>query len=170
MVRGLTAGLSGIAGALAVAVLLAGCTSLGGAFGETKTALPTVPNIEFYASDQALAEANNHFRERNYGYSAAFYRRAAELTPTDAKAYIGLAASYDRLRRFDLADRVYAQVFKLTGGTVQYYNNLGYSFLLRGDLRSARTNFLKAYERDPENIVVANNLALLGNSTSVVER
>ena len=53
---------------------------------------------------------------------------------------------------------------------MQYYNNLGYSFLLRGDLRSARTNFLKAYERDPENIVVANNLALLGNSTSVVER
>jgi Flp pilus assembly protein TadD len=164
------AGMRGIAIACAAAVLLASCSNMGGAFADRRSELARVPNIEFYSSDQALAQAKQHFRAHNYGYSAALYKRAAELNPKDAEAFIGLAASYDRLRRFDLADRVYAQVLRLTGGTVQYYNNLGYSYLLRGDLTDARANFLRAYERDPHNVVVANNLALMGQSANVVVR
>lgn len=37
----------------------------------------------------------------------------------------------------------------MIGGTAVYYNNIGYSHLLRGDLPGARTYFLKAYEIDP---------------------
>ena len=157
-----------LAALAAMAVVLSGCTM--GAFGDRASGLASVPDIEYYASDQALAEAKNHFREHNYGHSATFYKRAAELTPQDPEAWLGLAASYDRLRRFDLADRAYHRLFSLKGGTLQYYNNLGYSHLLRGDLRGARANFLKAYDLDPDNIVVANNLELLGASHSVVER
>jgi Flp pilus assembly protein TadD len=152
------------------ALLLGGCSSLSGAFGEKKAALADVPNIEFYASDEAVAQAKNHFRERNYGYSAAFYKRAVELLPSDVEALFGLAASYDRLHRFDLADRIYAQLFKLKGGTVQYYNNVGYSYMLRGNLSAARTSFLKAQNLDPDSAVVANNLQLLGSSARLAER
>jgi Flp pilus assembly protein TadD len=159
-----------VVAATAVTLLLSGCTTLQGAFGDRKSGLADVANIEFYASDQALAEAKNHFRQRNYGHSATFYKRAAELEPKDAEAWIGLAASYDRLRRFDLADRAYRRLFALIGGTVQYYNNVGYSNLLRGNLVVARQNFLKAYELEPDNIVVANNLELLGASSTVVQR
>jgi Flp pilus assembly protein TadD len=157
-----------LAALVAVVLFLSGCTV--GAFGDRATGLASVPDIEFYASDQALAEAKNHFKERNYGHSATFFKRAAELAPNDPAAWLGLAASYDRLRRFDLADRAYKRLFSLTGGTLQYYNNLGYSHLLRGDLPGARANFLKAYDMDPDNIVVANNLDLLGASHTVVER
>lgn len=151
-------------------LLLAGCTTMEGAFGDRKSGLADIANIEYYASDQALAEAKNQFRHGNYGHSATLYKRAAELEPKDAEAFLGLAASYDRLRRFDLADRAYRRLFGLSGGTLQYYNNYGYSNLLRGNLVAARQNFLKAYEMDPKNIIVANNLELLGASASVVQR
>ena len=79
---------------------------------------------------------------------------------------MGLSASYDRLGRFDLSDRVYATLYGLSGGTAQYYNNVGYSYLLRGNLTAALTNFKKARALDPENIVVANNIQILSNATA----
>ena len=45
----------------------------------------------------------------NYGLAEENYRKAVELGPRDLDAWLGLAASYDRLKRFDLADRAYAQ-------------------------------------------------------------
>jgi Flp pilus assembly protein TadD len=47
---------------------------------------------------------------------------------------------------FDLADRAYDQAIRLVGRTPMMLNNLGYSQLLRGDLRKARKYFLAAYE------------------------
>jgi Flp pilus assembly protein TadD len=44
-------------------------------------------------------------RASNYGLAEKHFRRAVETHPRDAEG-IGLAASYDRLRRFDLAARV----------------------------------------------------------------
>lgn len=155
---------------IAVAIALAGCSSFGGGFGGRAGDLANIPGIESYAGERALAEAKVQFRQGNYGHSATLYKRAVEASPTDAVAMAGLAASYDRLHRFDLADRVYAQLYKLTGGTAQYYNNVGYSYMLRGDLASARTNFLKAYERDPENVVVSNNLKMLGSSVAMASQ
>ena len=58
----------------------------------------------------------------------------------------------------------------MEGGTLAYYNNIGYSYLLRGDLQRARASFLKAYDLDPENVVVANNLQLLGSSDQAIAR
>ncbi|WP_245266167.1 hypothetical protein [Mesorhizobium sp. L103C119B0] len=56
---------------------------------------------------------------------------------------MGLAASCDRIHRFDLADRAYGRAFKLVRATPEYYNNVGYPYLLRGKLQDARANFLK---------------------------
>jgi Flp pilus assembly protein TadD len=153
-------------GCLAV---LAACSAMSG-FGDRTSALADVPNLQVYSSDEAVTKAKVHFKEGNYGHAATFYKRAVEVAPNDADALTGLAASYDRLRRFDLADRVYAALYKAEGGTLGYYNNVGYSYLLRGDLRKARSNFLKAYDIDPNNVVVANNLQLIGNSDQVIRR
>ena len=129
---------------------------------------PTGAN--FHASDQALAEGKAQFRAGAYGLAEKHFRQAVEVSPRDLEAWIGLAASYDRLRRFDLADRAYDQAVKLGGESVPVLNNRGYSHLLRGDLKTARRYFLKAHERDPGNPVVKNNIDLLNSSGRYIER
>lgn len=85
-------------------------------------------------------------------------------------AWVGLAASYDRLGRFDLADRGYAAAVKLAGHTPSILNNEGYSYILRGDLGKARAKLDEALRLDPNNATAINNLALLNESTRYVER
>lgn len=164
--RGLRLGLV----ALAV-VAVSACSSAGGlvghsSFGNSKLQVAEIDGIGDYTADRALREARGHFRNNDFGHSAALYKRAAELNPKNAEAYVGLSASYDRLGRFDLSDRVYASLYGITGGTAQYYNNVGYSYMLRGNVTAALTNFKKARALDPENIVVANNIQILQNAAA----
>ncbi len=84
-----------------------------------------------------------------------------ELHPRDADAWVGLAASYDRLKRFDLADRAYAQAASIIGETPEIMNNKGFSYLLRGDYRRARRTLEAAQARAPDNPYIKNNLDLL---------
>src|SRR5258708_28822497 len=96
----------------------------------------------------------------NFGVAERYYRRAVEGHPRDAEAWVGLAAAYDRLRRFDLADRAYDQAVAIIGPTAEVLNNRGYSFMLRGDYARARTTLLAAATKDPKNPYIKNNLAL----------
>ena len=102
-----------------------------------------------------------YFRAGNFGLAERHFRRAVELHPRDVESWIGLAASYDRQRRFDLADRAYDQAAKIAGPTAEILNNRGYSYMLRGDQRRARETLLEAQARDPGNAYIKNNLELL---------
>ena len=51
----------------------------------------------------------------NYGLAEQHYRRAVEATHQKGSAWIGLAASYDQLGRFDLADLAYRHAIRLEG-------------------------------------------------------
>jgi Flp pilus assembly protein TadD len=102
-----------------------------------------------------------HFRDGNFSLAERHFRRAVELRPRDLESWIGLAASYDRQRRFDLADRAYDQATKIAGPTAEILNNRGYSYMLRGDQRRARETLLEAQARDPGNAYAKNNLELL---------
>jgi Flp pilus assembly protein TadD len=124
----------------------------------------------YHASDNLLQTAQAEFREGRFGLAERSFRKAVEVSPRDAEAWIGLASSYDRLRRFDLADRAYAQAIKLIGRNTVMLNNLGYSQLLRGDLNKARQHFLAAYEREPDNPIIRNNLELLNQSGKRIVR
>ncbi len=124
----------------------------------------------YHASDNLLQTAKGEFREGRFGLAEKNYRKAVEVSPRDVEAWIGLAASYDRLRRFDLADRAYAHAIKLVGRNTMMLNNLGYSQLLRGDLKKARQHFLAAYEREPDNPIIRNNLELLNQSGKRIVR
>ena len=77
---------------------------------------------------------------------------------------MGLAAAYDRLRRFDLADRAYRQAIRIAGATPEILNNQGFSYMLRGDYRRARATLLAARAKDPDSPYIANNLQLLEQS------
>ena len=155
---------------------LGGCQTTGdqaAIYGEGVKTTPTVQeptDVQYYASDEPLRLGMEHFGRGSFGLAERYFRDAVEKAPRDATAWVGLAASYDRLRRFDLADQAYAQAIKLTGETVQILNNQGYSLMLRGDLDGARRKFLKSYERDPRNATVLNNLELLNSSRRYIQR
>ncbi len=120
-------------------------------------AMPSSPN-----DDLSLGRMN--FKQGNYGLAERYFRRAVESGPREADAWLGLAASYDRLRRFDLADRAYNQLYGLVGRTPEILNNQGYSMMLRGDYAHARTILAEARAKDPNNPYIVNNINLLEES------
>ena len=108
-----------------------------------------------------LSLGKKYFRSANFGLAERHFRRAVEQHPRSLESWIGLAASYDRLRRWDLADRAYDQAMKIAGPTAEVLNNKGYSLMLRGDYRNARECLLQALAQEPDNPYVKNNLELL---------
>ena len=125
---------------------------------------------KFFPSDDYLRMGKVHFRNGDYGLAEEKFRKAVEVTPKDAEAWLGLAASYDQLRRFDLADKAYDKVLVLAHDNAVILNNAGYSQLMRGNIEGARRFLLRAYELDPTNPYIVNNLALLGESRKTVKR
>jgi Flp pilus assembly protein TadD len=127
-------------------------------------AAATEPGLLGSDPNDDLNRGKIQYRANNFGLAEKHFRRAVELHPNDAEAWLGLAASYDRLRRFDLADRAYAQAIRILGPTVEILNNQGFSYMLRGDYKRARAKLLTAQRKDPDNKYVANNLHLLNES------
>jgi Flp pilus assembly protein TadD len=139
--------------------------------GPSTTAKVEDPDdVKYYRSDEPLRMGIEHFNRGHFGIAERYFRDATEKAPKDPTAWIGLAAAYDRLARFDLADRAYAYAIRLVGETTEILNNQGYSYMLRGDLVNARRKFLKAYEREPNNPTIANNLQLLNSSSRFIQR
>lgn len=127
-------------------------------------------DVKYYPSDEPVRMGLEQYNRGNYGLSQRYFKDAVEKAPRDVTAWIGLAASYDKLRRFDLADQAYAAAIRIGGVTVQILNDQGYSYMLRGNLSAARRKFDQAYSLDPGNPVIANNLELLNGSRRFIER
>ncbi len=180
--------------ALACLVALAGCatsTELGGLFHPKSDDAATASLAEATpASDPAttgsigadkaaaadaellgddpgddLSLGKKQYQAGHFRPAERYFRRAVETHPRDAEAWVGLAAAYDRLRRFDLADRAYERVVAIIGPTPEVLNNRGYSYMLRGDYPRARTTLLAAAAKDPKNPYIKNNLELLDKSS-----
>lgn len=143
-----------------VALALTGCgpTALPGALSFDASP-PDRGNIP--APQNELARAQADFQDRNFGLAEQRYRKLVESEPKNADAWLGLGAVDDELARFDLADKAYAQVAKLSGTTPELLNDRGYSYMMRGDLRRAERLLLQASVMDPNNTFIANNLRLL---------
>ncbi len=108
-----------------------------------------------------IATGKEHFRQANYGLAEQHFRKAVEVRAASAEAWMGLAASYDQLGRFDFADRAYDQVLRLAGRRPEVVNNMGYSQYLRGDHQKARQLLTEARAGLPDPAVADANLALL---------
>jgi Flp pilus assembly protein TadD len=119
---------------------------------------PTKP-LDEVKDDLALGK--EHFRAGNHGLAELHFRRAVESSSGNPEAWLGLAAAYDEMKRFKLADRAYGEALKLTGPSAEFLNNRGYSYLLRGDLRRASKDLSAAAALDPQNERIRNNLGLV---------
>jgi Flp pilus assembly protein TadD len=142
------------------ALVLSGCTANSIDLTKTKAITPVSQDIS--AAD--LAAGKQNFRDANYGLAEKHFRKAVELRATSAEAWMGLAASYDQLGRFDFADRAYEQLVKLAGRKPQIVNNMGYSQLLRGNRKKAKALLLEAKKGLADTTVVDANLELLKKS------
>jgi Flp pilus assembly protein TadD len=108
-----------------------------------------------------LAAGKVHYASGNFGLAEKHFRKAVELNAGSGDAWLGLAASYDRLGRFDFADRAYEQLIKVAGRTPRVINNMGYSQYLRGDRAQARKLLFEARAALPGDPVVEANLSML---------
>src|SRR5262245_43660541 len=117
-------------------------------------------------SESELALGKKQFGAGKFAMAERHFRRALELNPRDLEAWLGLAACYDNLRRFKLADRAYDEAVKIAGPTAEILNNRGYSYLLRGDYPRARETLSEAQGKDPANAYIKNNIELLEASVN----
>ena len=146
--------------AILAALMVGGCTTQ----GVDKTATTAIAPMTADVSAADLAAGKAHFRQANYGLAERHFRKAVELRADNSEAWMGLAASYDQLGRFDFADRAYDQLLKVAGRRPEVLNNMGYSQLLRGNKKKARQllNETRTGLADPA--VVEANLALLNKA------
>lgn len=119
------------------------------------TELPYVPVAE------PMTEAQRQFKLGNYGKAQEQFLLVTEQRPDNVDAWLGLAASYDQLRRFDLAFGAYKKAIALVGPSPTILNNMGYSYLLQGKLVEAKRQFFAAHKMDPDNPHVRANIELL---------
>lgn len=139
---------------IALTVALAGCQTTG--VDKTKT---TSINPKKPAATQTEL-GKEQFMDSNYGLAEEIFRKAVEARADDAEAWMGLAASYDELGRFDFADRAYDTLFKVAGRKPQIVSNYGYSYLLRGDKKMALKLFKEAAAAMPDNPRIQANIKL----------
>lgn len=152
---------------LLLACTLTACTStgddllvsdlqIGGDYPELEnTELPYVPVVD------PMNEARVQFKQGNYGLAQQHFLHVTEQRPDNVDAWLGLAASYDQLRRFDLSKRAYHKAIALVGPSPAILNNMGYSLLLQGKLVEAKRKFFAAHKLDPDNPHVQANIELL---------
>lgn len=143
--------------AMATILMVTGCSTSN--VDTTKTT--AIPPVAKDVSSSDLVQGKVQFREANYGLAEQHFRKAVELKADNAEAWMGLAASYDELGRFDFADRAYDQLLKVAGRKPQIINNMGYSQFLRGNRKKAKALLLEAKAGMSDPTVVNANLALL---------
>ncbi len=130
---------------------------------EVKNEVPTASTFGNGPEKVWLDKAKENFKHGEYGLAERYYRQAIEERRDNVEAWLGLAASYDHLKRFDEADKAYKVVVAMAGKTPSILNNLGYHYMLKGDYRADDQALHEAAEKDPANPYVQNNLALLAN-------
>jgi tetratricopeptide (TPR) repeat protein len=100
------------------------------------------------------------FMAGNLGLAITHYQTALDRAPESIEALNGLGASYDRLGRFDVAQRYYDRALKLDRRAAQTLNNIGYSYLLQGKHEIAAAYFKQALDGARTDQVVQANLQL----------
>jgi len=144
----------------AVALLagaLAGCQT--GSVDNTLTSAYQA-NAQGDLASRKIDFAQKQFAAGNYGLAEKNFRLAVEATPENGQAWLGLAAAYDQLGRFDLSDRAYDRLLKLEGRKASILNNQGFSYILRGDMAKARKVLADAKALAPDNVIIEGNWQL----------
>lgn len=146
----------GVAAAAMVAML--------GACGQFGDDFRPIFRFDGYNASDEMADpierGKAQFASRQYGLAIRSFTVALTNDKRSVPALNGIAASYDMLGRFDVADKFYNRALLIEPRSATVLNNVGYSHLMRGD-RATGERFLKlAASIDSKNPVVQVNLML----------
>lgn len=122
------------------------------------------------ANESPMEKGRRYFKEGSFALAEEVFRAEVEQDAKNADAWLGLAASYDRLRRFDLAMRAYSSVTRLRGYTPTVLNNLGYHYYLQGNTASALKTMERAHAADSSNPYIISNLKKIRAAASRKQR
>jgi Flp pilus assembly protein TadD len=147
-----------VCAAIAFAVSLGACAQVP---GEEHMTSALGPPTGLPASLGLVQRGQQQFTAGNFGSASNDFAKSIETDSMNADAWLGLAASYDQIGRFDEADKAYTRVQELIGSTPSVLNNLGYSYLLRGQLDKSRHTLSAAHQLEPGNVFILNNIEIL---------
>jgi tetratricopeptide (TPR) repeat protein len=161
---------------LLVSFLATGCSTLNTAMNYFKywNSGPTRTDLTERDVNQFVAKIRLHRGNPDSHYLLACYyqqrgrhqdairefEKVVFIDPEHAKAYNGMAVSYDWLKDFPKAIQAYQEALQIDPGLDYVHNNLGYSYLLREDYDAAIKAFQKAIKLNDENTKFHNNLGL----------
>jgi tetratricopeptide (TPR) repeat protein len=159
-----------------VALVASGCTADWSNGEKTNYKWSGNPPIQD-SSEYSYTLGKKQFADGLYGMALKNFRVAMVQEPKSLDRLNAVAATYDKLGRFDLAERYYAQALGVDPNSVQTLNNIGYSFLMQEDYVSARYYLNQADKvaraEDDYSGVVGANLASLdiaeGGTTAFAE-
>jgi len=143
-----------------LAISISGCAWSDGALS------PAQPGTEAQQPADPYEVGKAYFAQAQYGLALESFRAALRQSPDSTRNLNAVAACYDRMLRFDLADRYYQQALALDPHSVQTLNNLGYSHYRRYEegyggefLASAKDYLDRAVSLAQDNPVIAVNIA-----------
>jgi len=146
--------------AVVVAMSVSGCAWSDGVLSPAQPGTETQQPADQYGAGKA------YFAQGQYGFALESFRAALRQSPDSTRNLNGVAACYDRMLRFDLADRYYEQALALDPNSEQTLNNLGYSNYRRYEegyggeyLASAKDYLDRARSLAQGNTVIADNIA-----------
>jgi len=126
---------------LAVCVGLSGCASMSRTFAWLMPdKAPTIRPIKLQQADatpatsptdRAYRQASIEIQERRYGNALELLRYAQEGAPGDVRILNALGVVYDKLGRFDLSGRYYAQALAAEPNSSVVLANMAYSHRLQ---------------------------------------
>jgi Flp pilus assembly protein TadD len=100
-------------------------------------------------------------QQRNYPAAKAELTKAQPFKTGDVRALMALAVASDMLGDYRTSDRAYGELMTRGTDKAMLFNNMGYSYMLRGDLDRAMTYLTEAARQAPDDAAIRNNLVML---------
>ncbi|WP_338243572.1 tetratricopeptide repeat protein [Aurantiacibacter hainanensis] len=106
---------------IVLAVATAGCQSFP-IFGARSPEVRSTPDMSSYF-EQRLADGRRHLEAQRPGAALTAFRQASYHPDHAGEAFNGMAIAYDRLGRYDLAERFFAQAVSAAPGDARFARN-----------------------------------------------
>lgn len=114
---------------LALSTMIACAACAAAEFSPRLVAAATTPDA---GSDETVRLAEVQFRRGNVALALQHYRKAMRAAPANIDAFIGVAACYDRMGRFELSRRYYEEALALDPSDRRVRHNFALSLRLQG--------------------------------------